>query len=108
MKLPRRKFLHLAAAVIALTAAIAFSFPNGAWPQSARTIKIIVPLAPGGAASVLTQLVADEMSRTPGVTTVIENRPGAGTIIGVDAAARAAPDGNTLLLTNNAVLIHPH
>jgi tripartite-type tricarboxylate transporter receptor subunit TctC len=67
-----------------------------------------VPFAPGGAASVLARLLADEIIRTPGVTTVVENRPGAGTVIGVEAVARAAPDGNTLLLTNTAVLINPH
>jgi tripartite-type tricarboxylate transporter receptor subunit TctC len=48
------------------------------------------------------------MSRTSGVTTIVENRPGASTLIGVEAVARAAPDGNTLLLTNSGVLINPH
>jgi len=42
-------------------------------------------------------------ARAPGVTTIVENRPGAGTVIGVEAVARAAPDGNNLLLTNTAI-----
>jgi tripartite-type tricarboxylate transporter receptor subunit TctC len=96
------RWVHLAAGTAALASAAILSFADVAWAQTARTIKIIVPLAPGGAASVLARLLADEISKTQGVTTVVENRPGAGTVIGTEAVSRSAPDGNTLasLLTN--------
>jgi len=72
--------------------------------QAARTIRIIVPFAAGGAASVLARLLADEVSRTQGVTIVVENRPGAGSAIGTEAVSRAPPDGNTLLVTQTSLL----
>src|SRR5262245_7804697 len=84
------KLPHLAAGVAAFTAALILSstdlsFTHAASAQAGRTIKIVVPLAPGGAASVLARLLADEVSRTQGVTMVVENRPGAGTVIGTEA-----------------------
>jgi tripartite-type tricarboxylate transporter receptor subunit TctC len=101
-----RRLVHLAAGAAAL---IGFGIlAGGAQSQTARTIKIVVPLAPGGGASVLARLLADEISASQRVTTVVENRPGGGTAIATDAVARAAPDGNTLLLTNTALLINPH
>lgn len=103
---PRKNFLlsRLAAAVAGFSI-LSFTFPGPvAWSQTARTVKIVVPLAPGGAASVVARLLADEISRTQGVTTVVENRPGAGTAIATEAVSRAAPDGNTLLLTQTAFL----
>jgi tripartite-type tricarboxylate transporter receptor subunit TctC len=84
------------------------TFVNMAWSQTARTIKVIVPFPPGGAATVLTRLLAEEISRTYGPTIVVENRPGAGTAIGTEAVARAAADGNTLLITNLSLVINPH
>jgi tripartite-type tricarboxylate transporter receptor subunit TctC len=109
MKLPHRKFLHLAAGAAALTSTIILSFTDqAALSQTARTIKIVVPFAPGGAASVLARLLADEISNTQRVTTVVENRPGGGTAIATEAMARATPDGNTLLINNPALIINPH
>jgi tripartite-type tricarboxylate transporter receptor subunit TctC len=52
--------------------------------------------------------VSEHIGRTQGVTMLVENRPGAGTVIGTEAAARAAPDGNTLLITSVAFVINPH
>jgi len=107
LKLRRRRFL--AAGAAALTSALFLSFIDlAAWSQIARTIKIVVPFAPGGAASVLARLLADEISNTQRVITVVENRPGAGTAIATEAIARAASDGNTLLITNPALIINPH
>jgi tripartite-type tricarboxylate transporter receptor subunit TctC len=103
-KLPRRQFLHLAAGAAALASAVTLSISDVAWAQAARTIRIVVPLAPGGAASVVARLLADEISRTQGITTVVENRPGAGTVIGTEAVSRATPDGNTVVVTNISFL----
>jgi tripartite-type tricarboxylate transporter receptor subunit TctC len=79
-----------------------------AWPQAARTIRIIVPYAAGGAPDILARLAGDEISRAHGPTVVVENRPGAGSVVGSEAVARSAPDGNTLLITANAFVINPH
>ena len=106
MKLPRRLFLHLAAG--ALACSVTPALLRSAWSQTARTVKIIVPLAPGGAASVLARLLADQIGAMQGVTAVVENRPGGGTAVGTVAVARSAPDGNTLLVTNPGILINAH
>jgi tripartite-type tricarboxylate transporter receptor subunit TctC len=76
--------------------------------QTPRTIKIIVPSTPGGGADVLARLLADQISRTQGATLVVENRPGASNTIGTEAASRAAPDGNTLLITTPEFVINAH
>ena len=78
-----------------------------AWAQ-ARTIRIVAPVPPGGTTDILARLLADQIGRRPGVSVVVENRPGAGTVIGNDAVARAAPDGNTLLINTTGILISPY
>jgi len=81
---------------------------QGAWSQAARTIKIIVPYAAGGAPDIVSRLLSEQISRAHGLTVVVENRPGAGSVVGTESVARAAPDGNTLLTTANAFVINPH
>jgi tripartite-type tricarboxylate transporter receptor subunit TctC len=76
--------------------------------QTGRTIKFVVPFAPGGTADILARLLAEEIGKAHGVGTLIENRAGAGTIIATEAASRAAPDGNTVLFNANAFIINPH
>ena len=76
--------------------------------QTARTVKIIVPTPAGGGSDLLARQLAEEIGRAHGVTFVIENRPGGGNVIGFEAASRAEPDGNTLLLITNAFVIIPH
>ncbi len=80
----------------------------GAQAQTGRTIKFMVPFAPGGTADLLARLLAEEIGKAHAVGTLIENRPGAGTVIATEAASRAPPDGNTLLLNANAFIIAPH
>ena len=86
----------LGKALIAAT----FSSPRCPSPsasaQSSRQIKFIVPFPAGGGGDVLTRMVAEKWAQMHGIATVIENRPGAATVLGVEAASRAAPDGNTL------------
>src|SRR5438477_3369171 len=76
------------AAVIALFVGLA---GHVAFSEAARTIKIVVPLAPGGPGDILARLLADEIAQVQGVTIVVENRPGAGTVIGAEAVSRAKP-----------------
>jgi tripartite-type tricarboxylate transporter receptor subunit TctC len=95
-----------AALFAALTWVFAATAPC-AHSQAARTIKIVVPFAPGGGADTLARLVAEQVGRANGVTIVTENRAGAGTAIGTEAVARSAPDGNTILLVANSFVINP-
>ena len=67
-----------------------------------------MPLAAGGGADILARILAEEIGRAQHASVVVENRPGAGTVIGTEAVARAAPDGETVLLNNPAFLINPH
>ena len=72
-----------------------------------RTVKIIVPFAPGGGSDVITRLLGERMSVDLGVPVIVENKPGASSIIGTDALAKAAPDGYTILMTNSAITSNP-
>lgn len=104
----RRKSLHFAAGIVAVSILFVSLFDYCAWSQSASAIKIVVPYPPGGGADVLARIVADAIGTLHGPLMVVLNRPGAGTMIGTEDVARAKPDGNTLLITNNALAIFPH
>jgi tripartite-type tricarboxylate transporter receptor subunit TctC len=85
----------------------AFS-PNDAlalYPE--RIIKIVVPFAPGGGTDVVARTLAQEMARDLGVSVIVENKPGAGTIIGTQAVAVSEPDGYTLLMGTFANAVNP-
>jgi tripartite-type tricarboxylate transporter receptor subunit TctC len=95
MKLPRRQFLHLAAAAAALAAVSRFA---GAQDYPSRPITLIVPFAPGGLADVTARIMAEGMRAALGQPVIIENVGGANGSIGTGRVARAAPDGYTLVL----------
>ena len=76
--------------------------------STTKTIRVVVPNPPGGPADILARLLADQIGRAQGPTMVIDNRPGASSDIGTEVAARAVPDGNTLLITNNNLVITKH
>src|SRR3954464_15148757 len=90
--------------------AVLFAIPcnKTVWAQTGRTIRIIVPSTAGGGADTLARLLADQISRAQGQTLVVENRPGASNTIGTEVASRAAPDGNTLLITTPEFVINAH
>jgi len=99
---------RLCRAFIAATVLAAAASASGAFAQSSRQIKFIVPFPAGGGGDVLTRMVAEKWAQAHGVATVIENRPGAATVLGVEAASRAVPDGNTLGIVANSFIIHPN
>jgi tripartite-type tricarboxylate transporter receptor subunit TctC len=72
-----------------------------------RPIRIVVPFAPGGGTDVVARTLAQEMARDLGASIVIENKPGAGTIIGTQAVATSDPDGYTLLMGTFANAVNP-
>jgi tripartite-type tricarboxylate transporter receptor subunit TctC len=78
---------------------------QAAYPD--RVIKIVVPFAPGGGTDVIARTLAQEMAKNLGVNVVIENKPGAGTIIGTQAVAVSDPDGYTLLMGTFANAVNP-
>jgi len=95
LKVPRRKFLHLVAGVAALGAA---SRRARAQTYPSRPITLIVPYPAGGGADAMGRIIAQKLSPALGQQVTIENRPGAGSVIGTRAAAKATPDGYTLLM----------
>src|SRR5436853_2172816 len=94
MKLPRRRFLQLAAGAAALPAVSRIARAQ-AYP--ARPVRIIVPFAPAGATDITARLMGQWLSERLGQTFVIENRPGAAGNIGTETVVRAQADGYTLL-----------
>jgi tripartite-type tricarboxylate transporter receptor subunit TctC len=102
MKLPRRRFLRLAAGAAALPAVLRI-----AWAQTypSRPVRSIVGFGAGTAADIVARLIGQWLSERFGQTFVVENRPGAGSNMGAQAVVRAPADGYTLLLvtTTNAV-----
>ena len=95
MKLPRRNFLHLAAGAVALLATSRIAWAQ-AYPM--RPVRLIVPIAPGGASDITARLIGQWLSERLGQPFIIENRPGGGNNIGTEAVVRAPADGYTLLL----------
>jgi tripartite-type tricarboxylate transporter receptor subunit TctC len=93
--------IALCCAMIALSGgASADTFSNQTWPS--RPVKLIVPTGPGAATDVMARLIADGVSRTLGQAMFVENLPGASGILAHETAARATPDGYTLLFTNTS------
>src|SRR5215475_4091329 len=93
-----------AVAMLSLAAALAMS--EAAWPQTSRPVKLVVPNPAGGVSDLLARLVADEIGRKQSQTFVIETRPGAAGDIGSEAVARAAPDGETVLINANPLVVN--
>jgi tripartite-type tricarboxylate transporter receptor subunit TctC len=102
MKLPRRKFLHLAAGAVTLQAvsriARAQTYPT-------RPVRLIVGFTPGGPTDIFARLIGQWLSARFGQPFIIENRPGAGSTIGIEAVVNAPPDGYTLAVVSTSAAV---
>src|SRR5215510_12546935 len=104
MKLPhRRQVLHLAAGAATLPAVSRL-----AWAQAypTRPVRIIVPFAPGGVNDITARLIGQWLSERLGQQFIVENRPGGGVNIGIEAVVRSPADGYTLLLADTTAAIN--
>jgi tripartite-type tricarboxylate transporter receptor subunit TctC len=95
-----RVVVPLGRVVIALAAA---AFSAAAWSQSypAKTVKIVVPYGVGGPADIYARFIGGKLQDALGQTFIVEDRPGAGSIVGTDYVAKSEPDGYTLLMMSN-------
>jgi len=89
---------HLAIALFALAA---LPMPAAAQEYPSRSVRLVVPFAPGGSADVFGRFIAQRLQESLGQSFVVDNRPGGGSIIGTDAVAKAPADGYTLLVMSN-------
>jgi tripartite-type tricarboxylate transporter receptor subunit TctC len=105
MDIARRRFMQGAAAAVA-TPVLSRVAMAQAYP--ARPIRFIVPLAPGGGLDFVARLVGEHMSRTIGQQVYLENKLGAGGMIGIETAAKSPPDGYSVLVSNDNVASAPH
>ncbi len=96
----RRQLIQSAAALAALPLAARAQ----AWP--AKALRWVVPFPPGGTTDYVTRLVAADIAKTLGQSVVVENRPGAGTVIGVDNVAKSAPDGYSFVTVANSFCVN--
>ena len=94
--------------ILALLAGILLLSGGGDSYAQSRTVKLIVPLSPGGPNDLVARLTGEHIQRNQGVSIVIENRAGAGTVIGTEIVARAVPDGNTILMAAGSFTVNPH
>jgi tripartite-type tricarboxylate transporter receptor subunit TctC len=101
MTIDRRRWLELAAAA---TAGVASAPLAGAQAWPTRPIRLVVPLPAGGAADIIARLIAGRLERF-GQPVIVDNKPGAGTTVGVQSVVTAPPDGHTLLVTTTASAI---
>jgi tripartite-type tricarboxylate transporter receptor subunit TctC len=100
MKLIRRRFLRLVALAAALSAS------SAAWTQDypAQPVTIVVPFAPAGSTDIIARMLAKKLEQRWGKPFLVENRPGAGTLIAASAVAKAAPDGHVLMMAPSATM----
>jgi tripartite-type tricarboxylate transporter receptor subunit TctC len=104
----RREFLMRATCVALTTFSIAVAMGRAsAQDYPTKPIQLIVPFAAGGAADIIGRTIAEKLTQTYGRQVVVENRGGAGSNIGISAAAKSPPDGYTLVLASIAVAVNP-
>ena len=92
------RFQRVSSFIVISALWIVAALPAAAQDYPSRSVRVIVPFGAGGPTDVFTRAIAEELNKSLKQAFVMENRPGAGTIIGTDAAAKSPPDGYTLLM----------
>jgi len=89
-----------------LTALTVAALSSGAWAQDIpKTVKIVVPYTAGGAGDVLARVIAQSIAQKNGISVIVEDKPGAASVVGTEFASRSTPDGSTLLLVENPYVL---
>ena len=101
----RRSRIILLIGALAVLALLCFDTARAAYPE--RNITLIVPFAPGGPTDIIARIISAAFQKSLGQSVIVDNRGGAAGNIGMAAAARATPDGYTLLLTSTAIAVNP-
>jgi tripartite-type tricarboxylate transporter receptor subunit TctC len=98
----RRSLLHRSAALAIALACFSASASAQIYPS--RVIRLVVPFAPGGSNDIIARIIGERLTEALGQSVVIDNRPGAGGVIGTDSVAKAVPDGYTLMIGATSTL----
>ncbi len=106
MQTPTRRYLFISLLGASLLIALPLQVQAQAFPG--KTATIVVPFPAGGGPDLAARVLAEKLAPRFGHPVVVENRPGAGALLGASAVARSTPDGHTLLLTPNTMVISPH
>ena len=106
MRFPKHCKSLLAATILTALSALAAPAMAQTWP--AKPVRLIDPYAPGGSTSVVSRAISQKFQEALGQPMIVEYKPGAGSNIGSEAVAKAAPDGYTLLLGTSSLAINPH
>src|SRR2546427_607331 len=101
------KYVRVVIVSVALSLCAALSMQAAAQTYPSKPIKVIVPFGPGSGSDQLARVVADRLTEQLKVAVVVENREGAGGVIGTQVVAKSTPDGYTIALVSNPVTIAP-
>ena len=104
MELLRRQLLHIVMTTVALPALSTMARAQ----TDRRAVNLLVGFAAGSSVDIIARLLAEQLNKAQGLTMIVQNLPGAGTLIATEAAARADPNGNTLLITSPPFVINSH
>src|SRR2546422_11506502 len=100
MTKPSTKIFIIATALVASSAVCAQQYPT-------KPVRIIVPFAPGGGSDFIARFTAQRLTAALGWQVIVENRPGAGGLLGTESGVKADPDGYTLTLINSSYTVNP-
>jgi tripartite-type tricarboxylate transporter receptor subunit TctC len=114
MLMPRRKdygrdLMRIVMFAVSFALCYAHSTPGGAQGYPVKPLRLVSPYAPGGGTDILARLIGQKLSDALGQSVIVENRPGAGGVIGTEIVARSAPDGYTIMLASpSPIVVAPH
>jgi len=92
---------------LALALLLSCSLPSFAQTYPSKPVRIIVPFAPGGGSDFIGRFIAQKLTATIGTQVIVENKPGAGGVIGIEQGIKSAPDGYTLVLIASSYTVNP-